>query len=567
MDIQQRAVTESPREIRHPLLARVYGGRGIRSAQELDRGLVNLLAPDQLPDVSKAAVRLADAVIRRENILIVGDFDADGATSVALCMSVLRAFGAEHVDFLVPNRFEYGYGLSPEIVKLAMGSLPRLIVTVDNGVSSLQGVADANALGVDVIVTDHHLPGLELPAAHAIVNPCLHGCQFGSRAMAGVGVAYYLLGVLRRELTDRGWFRDDRPAPNLAMFLDLVALGTVADVVPLDKNNRILVHQGLQRMRSGHCRPGIKALAEIAKRPLSKLSAADLGFALGPRLNAAGRLEDMSIGIKCLLAEDMREARSLATALDELNRTRRQLEQEMVGDAERLLARALPEEGRVGVTIYDETFHQGVVGILAGRIREKIHKPVIAFADAGAAAPDELKGSARSIPGLHIRDVLDTMAASHPGLLIKFGGHAMAAGAAIKRVHLQRFSAIFDKTVRAHVSDEMLQARLLTDGELQPEDISLENAQLLAESGPWGSGFPEPCFVGDFRLVSQRVVGEHHLRMVLKSDDRVVDAIAFRQLPLPGQTECIRIVYSLGVNEYGQWPTLQLVVEYLEPIS
>ncbi len=546
------------------LLRRIYDGRGVDDGAQLDRSLKGLLPPSDLPDIDCAAERLADAVERGERILIVGDFDADGATSVALCMLVLRELGATDADFLVPNRFEFGYGLSEEIVELAAADTPDVIVTVDNGVSSIGGVARANALGIDVIVTDHHLPGAELPDAYALVNPNLQGARFGSRSMAGVGVAYYLLGRLRAVLRDRGWFDGVREMPNLARYLDLVALGTVADVVPLDPNNRALVHQGVQRMRAGQCLPGIKALAEVGKRNLATLTAQDLGFALGPRLNAAGRLEDMSMGINCLMAPDLREARQLATALDQLNQARRQLEQDMVGDAEMLLAAEQTDATRVALAVYHETFHQGVVGIVAGRLRERFYKPVIAFADAGDVAPDELKGSARSIDNLHIRDVLDRIAATHPGLLIKFGGHAMAAGLSIKRVHLQRFGVIFDKAVREFVSDDMLRATMVTDGALDETDLTLENAQMLAAAGPWGSGFPEPSFFGDFNLVSQRVVGEHHLKLVLKLDDTVVDAIAFRQPPLPAGTGQVRAVYRLGVNDYGQWPTLQLVVEYLE---
>ncbi len=544
-------------------LRRIYARRGVRAADELNRKLSGLLSPAQLPDINRAAERLARAVAEQERILIVGDFDADGATAVALCMKILTDFGASHVDYLVPNRFEFGYGLSEEIVDLARTREPGVIVTVDNGISSVAGVARANEYGVDVIVTDHHLPGADLPAAHAIVNPNMPTADFGSRALAGVGVAYYLLGVVRGQLREMGWFDASRPEPNLAQYLDLVALGTVADVVPLDTNNRILVHQGVQRMRAGQCLPGIKALAEVGKRPLATLSARDLGFAIGPRLNAAGRLEDMSLGIKCLLAPDLTSARQMATVLNELNLTRRQLEQDMVGDAEFMLAEAAADDERVGITVYHETFHQGVVGIVAGRLRERHHKPVIAFADAGDVAPDELKGSARSIDDLHIRDVLDWIATSHPGLLLKFGGHAMAAGLSIKRVHLQRFGAIFDKAVRQFAAAEALQAKLVTDGELSAEELSLDTAEQIAAGGPWGSGFPEPTFTGVFQLVSQRVVGEQHLKLVLKLEGRVVDAIAFRQPPLAPDTEAVRVVYQLGVNDYGQWPTAQLVVEHI----
>lgn len=564
MEITTReASAELLNDLASPLLRRIYAGRGIKDAAELDRSLGALLSPADLPDVDRAAARLADAIQAQQKILIVGDFDADGATAVALCVSVLRDLGAAPVEFLVPNRFEFGYGLSPEIVDLASQFSPDLIVTVDNGVSSVAGVSRANELGIEVIVTDHHLAGAELPAAYAIVNPNLPGATFGSKSMAGVGVAYYVLGCTRRELRDRGWFDNGRPLPNLARYLDLVALGTVADVVPLDANNRIMVHQGVQRMRAGKCLPGIKAIAEIAKRSLANLSAQDLGFALGPRLNAAGRLEDMSLGIKCLLAPDLTTARKMATALDQLNKTRRELELDMVSDAELMLAEDQADDDRIGLTVYHGSFHQGVVGIVAGRIREKFNKPVIAFADAGDASPDELKGSARSIVDLHIRDVLDWIAASHPGLLIKFGGHAMAAGLSIKRVHLQRFGAIFDKAVRQFADADMLQARLITDGRLDVEELSIEMAQTLAAAGPWGSGFPEPSFCGEFEVVSQRVVGEQHLKLVLKTSGRVIDAIAFRQPPLAEGVDKIDVVYRLSVNDYGEWPTVQLVVEFL----
>ena len=556
-------------EVDNNILRRIYAARGVTDGEQLDRSLGSLLPPHALPAAKRAAERLASAVVDGEKIVIVGDFDADGATSVALCMRVLTELGAVGVDFLVPNRFEFGYGLSPEIVVLAAQMSPAVIVTVDNGVSSVAGVSAANEAGIDVIITDHHLPGAELPAAFAIVNPNLDGSQFESSAMAGVGVAYYVLSCVRSELRLRGWFEGDRPEPNLARYLDLVALGTVADVVPLDANNRVLVHQGIARMRAGRCLPGIQALAEVGRRALPTLTAQDLGFAVGPRLNAAGRLEDMAIGIKCLLVDDLASARRYATALDQLNKTRRQLEQDMVGDAEVMIAQEQTGEAQardcVGLCVYHESFHQGVVGILAGRMRERFNKPTIAFADAGDAAPDELKGSARSIDGLHIRDVLDVIATRHPGLLIKFGGHAMAAGLSIKRVHYERFCVIFDKAVRESVTSEMLEATLVTDGELAPEDLELANAQRLAAGGPWGNGFAEPSFHGEFELVSQRVVGEAHLKLVLKLDGRVVDAIAFRQEPLPPDTDRVQAVYRLSVNDYGEYPTLQLIVEYLEP--
>ena len=572
-------------EVHNPVLRRVYQHRGVADADAIDLSLQGLHPPQTLSDIDIAAQRLATAIMGGEHILVVGDFDADGATSVALCMSVFQAFGATDVSYLVPNRFEFGYGLSPEIVDLAATRAPRVIMTVDNGVSSVAGVAKATELGIDVIVTDHHLPGAELPAATAMVNPNMPGCTFPSKALAGVGVAYYVLSVVRRHLVTANWFSGE--VPNLGQHLDLVALGTVADVVPLDANNRRLVYQGLRRMRAGACRPGIKALAEVGKRQLATLTAQDLGFALGPRLNAAGRLEDMALGIKCLLAEDLTEARRLATALDQLNRTRRELEQDMVGDAEFLVAADQAADHRLGLAIYHETFHQGVVGIVAGRIREKFNKPTIVFADAGDVAPDELKGSARSVEGLHIRDALDRIATRQPGLLLKFGGHAMAAGLAIKRVHFERFVAVWDKVVGEIVAEaqtDLLQAVLYSDGQLSAGDLALDTAFALREGGPWGAEFTEPLFDGEFELVSQRVVGEIHLKLVLKLDGRLIDGIAFRQAPLTAVTEAagagagdatsssdrpparVHAAYRLGINDYGQVQTPQLVVEYLQPI-
>ncbi len=552
-----------------PLLTRIYAARGVTRLDDLDRSLKRLLPPRDLGDLDRAAGRLATAIREREPILLVGDFDADGATSVALAVSLLAALDAGPVHFLVPNRFEYGYGLSPEIVALAAPHSPRVLITVDNGISSIAGVAAANAAGMDVVVTDHHLPGHELPAAYALVNPNLPGAGFPSKALAGVGVIYYLLGAVRARLRAAGWF-ERRPEPNLAEWLDLVALGTVADVVPLDANNRILVHQGVNRMRAGRCRPGIRALAEVAGRSLDRLTAQDLGFALGPRLNAAGRLDDMSLGIRCLLAADLDEARRLARALDELNRARRALQDEMMREAELMVAASHGLDAgtakRWGICVYDPGWHQGVVGIVAGRLREQVNRPVIAFADAGADAPDELKGSARSVPDLHVRDVLDTIAARHPGLLSRFGGHAMAAGLSIKRVHYPRFAKIFDAAVAERLPAEALDRTLATDGCLAPGDLCLETARRLARGGPWGQGFPEPLFHGEFDVVSQRVVGEDHLKLVLRQDARLVDAIAFRQAPLAGVTR-LRIVYRLAENDYGDLPTVQLVVEHLIPLT
>lgn len=566
MRVEQRQPTQRL-GLDDDLLDRIFSARGIDDPSQLERGLANLLSPADLPEIDVAAARLADAVEQNQNILIVGDFDADGATSVALCLLALRAMGAVNVDFLVPNRFDYGYGLSPEIVRLAATRAPNVIVTVDNGVASVDGVAMANEAGIDVVVTDHHLPGDVLPDAHALVNPNVGDNAFASKSMAGVGVAYYLLSWVRQTLRQREYFASRQiPEPNMAQYLDLVALGTVADVVPLDQNNRILVHHGLLRIRRGMTRPGIAALARVGKRDLTTLSAADMGFALGPRLNAAGRLQDMSVGIRCLVTNDPAEASQLAAELDGLNQTRREIEQGMVADAEMILTQITPAPDEMGIAVYHESFHQGVVGIVAGRLREKFHRPAIVFADASDTS-DELKGSARSIDGLNIRDVLDSIATRLPGMLPKFGGHAMAAGLSIKRVHLARFQKAFDKAVRAAVTPDMLDAVLLTDGSLTQAQMNLQTVATLADAGPWGNGFAEPLFSGEFKLVNQRVVGQDHLKLVLGLNDQLIDAIAFRQKPLEGQPEHVKVVYKPALNDYAGQQTLQLMVEYIEAMS
>lgn len=548
-----------------PFLRRIYGHRGIGAPADLDLALSGLEPPSALRDIDQAAGRIAEAVREGQRILLVGDFDADGATSVALGVSLLRAFGASAVDFVVPNRFEFGYGLSPELVDLALQRSPELIVTVDNGVSSIAGVERANAHGVDVIVTDHHLPGPRLPPAYAIVNPNVPGCAFPSKAIAGVGVIYYVLSQTRALLRASGWFDERmRPEPALADWLDLVALGTVADVVPLDQNNRRLVHQGIRRMRSGRCRPGIAALAEVGRRDLARLKASDLGFAIGPRLNAAGRLDDMTIGIQCLLAASMDKARALAAQLDELNRERRGIEQSMLADAELLVDEAEGGvEGKFGIVMFHPSWHQGVVGLVAGRLRERYHRPAIAFAEAGGEG-GELKGSARSLPELHIRDALAAIAARDPALLIRFGGHAMAAGMTLDRRCLPRFAKAFDEEVRRHLPVEALQGRLESDGELDADELTLDNALRLAEGGPWGQAFPEPLFHGDFDMVSQRVVGKEHLKLVLKRQDRLIGAIAFRQKPIK---DChrVRLAYALEVNDYRDL-ALELRVAQIEAL-
>ena len=567
IELESREVPEPTSDFlrRYPrFFARVLAGRGIESSENLDLSLSRLLQPDALSGVDAAAARIARAVEGNEAILVLGDFDADGATGTALAVSLLESLGAARVDYLVPNRFAFGYGLTPEIVRVALGREPAVIVTVDNGMSSVAGVTLAQKSGVDVVVTDHHVPGEELPPACALVNPNATGCEFASKALAGVGVIYYVLSRVRALLAEDGFFaRRGLSPPNLAHWLDLVALGTVADVVPLDLNNRILVHQGLRRMRSGHTRPGIRALAQVAGRDLRAVTAQDLGFAIAPRLNAAGRLSDMTVGIRCLLSTEMGEARRLARELNELNTERREIEREMTLDAALLVDESGAEQGSV-ICLYDASWHQGIVGIVAGRMRERHHRPVVAFADAGAAAPGELRGSARSIPGLHIRDALDDVAARFPGLMVKFGGHAMAAGLSIKRAQLDRFTRAFSDAVEARVSERDLAGIRMTDGELEPADLVLENARLVARHGPWGQGFEEPRFHGEFDIVAERVVGQRHLKLTLRHEGRVVDAIAFNRAPIRGGR--VRALYRLGVNDYSGMETLQLVIEDLERV-
>ena len=561
-DLQQLSAIE------HPVLRRVFAGRRIHSERELDTGLDGLHRPDELLGIDAAAKLLAEALQQQQRILVVGDFDADGATSSALMVAALRAFGAVSVDYLVPNRFEYGYGLTPEIVAVAAQRSPQLIVTVDNGISSHEGVAAANALGIPVLVTDHHLPGETLPEAAAIVNPNQPGDGFPSKALAGVGVAFYVMMALRAHLETLGWFAANGiDRPNLAGFLDLVALGTVADLVPLDRNNRILVQQGLQRIRAGRCRPGIRALLEVAGRNPARAVAADFGFAAGPRLNAAGRLDDMSHGIECLLCDDPGRARQLAQQLDALNRERRDIEADMKQQALQAVAELHLREDRLptGLCLYDDSWHQGVIGILASRIKDRYHRPVIAFARAGDNA---LKGSARSIPGLHIRDTLDAIAARHPQLLHKFGGHAMAAGLSLAENDLPAFTAAFQQELDARLDRDALQGVLESDGELGEEDFDLAFSELLRNAGPWGQGFPEPLFDGLFKVLGYRVVGDKHLKLTLQpaGSRRSVDAIAFNQAAqAPSSGQRLRIAYRLDSNEFRGMLGVQLVVEHMQP--
>ena len=556
----------------HPLLQRIYAARGVGQEAELQYALANLLKPN-FKGLEEAVGILVDAVVAQARVMIVGDFDADGATSSALAVLALRAMGLPQVDFLVPNRFEYGYGLTPEIVAVAAAQQPDVIITVDNGISSMEGVAAARDLGIAVIVTDHHLPGAQLPAADAIVNPNQPGCPFPSKNLAGVGVIFYVMNALRGALRDMGWFAESGIAePNMASYLDLVALGTVADVVPLDYNNRILVHQGLARMRAGAARPGIMALLEVAGRQPQRLVASDLGFAVGPRLNAAGRLDDMSLGIQCLLCSSQPLAREMAAQLDELNRDRKAIESGMQQEALGMLQKVLAADENSlpwGLCLFDDTWHQGVIGILASRIKDRYHRPTIVFADAG---DDLIKGSARSIPGLHIRDALDAVATRHPDLLQKFGGHAMAAGMSLARDKFAAFAAAFDAEVRRQLTADDLQAVIVSDGELSPQDFSLNLAAQLREAGPWGQHFPEPVFDGEFYLLQQKLVGEKHLKMTLALDARgqqLVDAIAFNIDPKlwPNtQAEKVRLAYKLDINEFRGNTNLQLLVDYVEVV-
>ncbi len=555
-----------------PLLQRIYVARGISGEEALSRNLGGLHQPT-FKGLDSAVDLLAEAVMRQQRVLVIGDFDADGATSSALSVLALRAMGLQHIDFLVPNRFEYGYGLTPEIVAVAAGQRPDVIITVDNGISSAEGVSAAKARGIKVVVTDHHLPGNELPQADAIVNPNQHGCDFPSKNLAGVGVIFYVMSALRTRLRELGWFaREQIAEPVMAAYLDLVALGTVADVVPLDYNNRILVHQGLQRIRAGRARPGILALLEIAGRQRQSLVAVDLGFAVGPRLNAAGRLDDMSLGIQCLLCDSPALVREMALELDDLNRDRKAIEagmqQEALKSLNAMQLQAAPELPW-GLCLYDTNWHQGVIGILAARIKERFHRPVIAFADAGDG---EIKGSARSIKGLHIRDTLDAVAAKNPELLSKFGGHAMAAGLSLDKTRLKDFELAFDREVRQRLEPADLQAELLSDGALSAEEMVLPVAAQLREAGPWGQHFPEPVFDGDFFLLQQRIVGEKHLKMVVSLDRegrQSMDAIAFNIDPeewTNQSVEKVKLAYRLDVNEFRGRRSLQLMVDYVEAL-
>ena len=551
----------------HPVLARVYAARKIRSATELETDPARLLAPSQLAHAEDAARLLADAIRDAKRILIVADYDCDGATACAVGIRALRAFGAQ-VDYLVPNRFELGYGLSPELVDLAAAKKPDLIVTVDNGIASVEGVARANSLGIATLITDHHLPGAELPAAACIVNPNQPGCTFPSKSLAGVGVMFYVMLALRAELRDRGTFKG-KEEPNLSALTDLVALGTVADVVPLDANNRILVGHGLKRLRSGKGKAGLVALMRIAGREPRKASAFDFGFIMGPRLNAAGRLADMSLGIECLITDDPARAANCAQELDRLNGERRTIEGGMLEEALAAVTE-LPETPGAGVSLYHETWHQGVVGILASRIKDKLHRPVIAFARAteGGIAGN-LRGSGRSISGLHLRDCLDLVSKREPDLILRFGGHSMVAGLSIRERDLDRFSVAFEAAAGEMIAPAALDKTIETDGELESAYFTLDIAQML-EDQIWGQGFPQPVFCDTFEVESQRIVGGKHTKLRLAKDGRRIEAIWFNSAGAPlGESgrNRIRAAYRLGINEYNGLRSVQVNVEHAEPVS
>jgi single-stranded-DNA-specific exonuclease len=552
----------------HPVLRRIYAARGVMHDEGLDLSLERLLPIGSLPGVEAAAALLRDH--RTGRVLVVGDFDADGATSSALVVRGLRRLKFSHVDYLVPNRFKFGYGLTPEIVALASSRQPSLIVTVDNGVSSIEGVEAARNLGIPVLVTDHHLPGPVLPSALAIVNPNLVGSTFGSPALAGVGVAFYVVAALARLLGDSGF--------RAAELLDLVALGTVADVVPLDRNNRVLVAQGLRRIRAGRCVPGVRALLESGGRKLEQITAADLGFVVGPRLNAAGRLTDMSVGIECLLTDDPSEAARLAGQLAALNAERREIEQRMQLEAVDIAATLrfnVAGDESLGLCLFDESWHQGVVGLVAGRIKDRLHRPVIAFARAESGG---LRGSARSVPGIHIRDALDSIATRHPGLIDKFGGHAMAAGMSLAEEALDRFRAAFAEEIAARADAESLRGVIHSDGELTRAELCVDTARVLRGAGPWGQGFPEPVFDGEFEVLDARIVGGRHLKLSVREGGTsecgglAIDAIAFGYIGGAAEDPQLRagmrahLAYRLEVNEYRGADRVQLNCQHLRRI-
>ncbi|HIF6196675.1 TPA: single-stranded-DNA-specific exonuclease RecJ [Vibrio parahaemolyticus] len=557
-----------------PILKRIYINRGITDIAQLETSARGLHSYQKLGGIEQAVELLFQAIQEQKRIIVVGDFDADGATSSALSVLALRMLGSNNVDYLVPNRFEDGYGLSPEVVDQALELGAEMIMTVDNGVSSIEGVRYAKENGITVLVTDHHLPGQFLPEVDAMVNPNLDSCAFPSKALAGVGVAFYLMMALCVHMRKHNWFaQQGMQEPKLMELIDLVALGTVADVVPLDENNRILVHQGLQRIRAGKARPGIQALIEVAKRDARRLVASDFGFALGPRINAAGRLDDMSFGVELLMCNNIHAARRMASELDGLNQTRKEIEEGMKQEAMAFCERLQFGENSelpYGLSLFQRDWHQGVIGILASRIKEKFHRPVIAFADGGEGT---IKGSCRSIPGLHMRDALDFIDTQNPGLIIKFGGHAMAAGLTIKEQDFERFSRLFDEVVKKELDEAALKGVILTDGELKPEEFSMHIAEQLRAGGPFGQAFPEPIFDGEFKVLHQKLVGEKHLKLMLEPlykghpTNVMIDGIAFnvdlRRWP-DASVKTVRLAYKLDVNEFRGNQSLQLMIDHIE---
>jgi len=553
----------------HPILKRIYANRHIDSLSQVDYTLNRLINFNQLRGIDAAANIVADAVMNDQRMIIIGDYDADGATSTALVVRALNSFAAARVDYLVPNRFEYGYGLTPEIVEVAKAYSPDVLITVDNGISSIEGVSAAKQNNIKVVVTDHHLPAQQLPAADAIVNPNQPGCEFPSKSIAGVGVAFYLMLAVRGTLRDRGWFDQQRVEPNMADLLDLVALGTVADVVPLDENNRILVEQGIRRMRAGKARAGIRALFQAAAKDIKACTSTDLGFFIGPRLNAAGRLEDMSAGVECLITDSASVAEGIASELNNLNIQRKQIEQgmltEALADMNTLLETLDNDQLQAGLCLYNSEWHQGVIGLLASRIKERFHRPVVAFANANDDVDShEIKGSARSIQGLHIRDVLDAIASRQPGLIQKFGGHAMAAGLSISKADFEAFKQAFEQEVDSLLSEDELEEVVETDGSIEADHMSLETAELIESAGPWGQHFPEPVFDNRFEILNWKIVGDKHLKMQLRHNagSKPVDAIAFNTLAddLPS-FENIHLAYRMNVNEFRNNRSLQLIVD------
>ena len=545
----------------HPVLRRVYAARGVTDASQLQLKLAGLLPP-KLKGIDAAATLIADGITEQQRFCIVGDYDADGATATALCVLALRAFGVKHVDFVVPDRFKLGYGLSPALVDALPDPAPEILITVDNGIASVSGVAAANDAGMQVVVTDHHLAGDQLPAAAAIVNPNQPGCNFDSKALCGVGVAFYTLSAVRRVLDERNWFGDAPPA--MAQWLDLVALGTVADVVPLDYNNRILVEQGLRRIRASKARPGLLALLSVAGRDVAEASSTDLAFTVGPRLNAAGRMDDMRRGIACLLEDDPFRAREHALELDALNRARRTVQHRMQDEAfAQLRAVEAPSVDNAVHVLFDDNWHEGVVGLVASKVKEQAHRPAFAFALADDG--EQLKGSGRSIPGFHLRDALAAVAAKHPGLIPKFGGHAMAAGLSLDRHDLQQFSSAIAEIGRAWLTPSMLTHSIETDGELDDNELNLDTAQALQLAGPWGQGFPAPLFEGVFTLLEQKVVGERHVKLTLESQGGArVGAIAFNREPL--EQAQARVAYRLEPNSFRGYVNAQALIEHWEPL-